>query len=266
MTNRSIRQEHLKRGVTLSLQLLGANAEDPINQLRSFSAEDILTATETAYAGHYFDPVVDGDSVPLAVIDAVKGSKLHPVDLLIGSNDDEWLMYLDGINLETWFTEEVTESQAVKLRELIKRVEGPRRQLDLLYSAKYYVCPSLLLADQVAQSGRKAYVYSFNRHREGLLAESMGAYHGAELPYIFDTHDDWLPTADEDRQLTEAMQTYWVNFAKTGNPNGEESGNGSSPPNWPEYAANTDTVQVLGESITRSAHGSQFLCGILSPD
>ncbi|MFT5072868.1 MAG: para-nitrobenzyl esterase [Patiriisocius sp.] len=265
LTNRSIRQEHLKRGATLSLQLLGANAQDPINQLRSFSAEDILTATETAYAGHYFDPVVDGDSVPITVVDAVKGNKMHPVDLLIGSNDDEWLMYLDGINLETWFTEEVTESQAVKLRELIKLIEGPRRQLDLLYSAKYYVCPSLLLADQVAQSGKKAYVYSFNRHREGLLAESMGAYHGAELPYIFDTHDDWLPTADQDRQLTEAMQTYWVNFARSGNPNGEESGNGSSPPNWPEYAANTDTVQVLDHSITRSAHGSQFLCGILSP-
>jgi para-nitrobenzyl esterase len=265
LTNRSIRQEHLKRGAALSLQLLGGNVDDPINQLRSFSADDILAATATVYSGHYFDPVIDGSSVPITVVDAVRGNKMHPVDLLIGSNDDEWLMYLDEIDIEAWFAAEVTVQQAEKLRELIKLVEEPRRQLDLLYSAKYYVCPSLLLASEVIDRGNKAYVYSFNRHREGLLAESMGAYHGAELPYVFDTHDDWLPTTDVDYQLTEAMQTYWINFAKDGNPNGEEGVNDSSPPLWPRYAANTDTVQVLDDSITRSAHSSQFLCDVLAP-
>ena len=48
----------------------------------------------------------------------------------------------------------------------------------------------------------------------------LGAYHGAEIPYIFDTHDNWLPTTPWDIELTDSMTQYWVNFAKSGNPNG----------------------------------------------
>ena len=33
---------------------------------------------------------------------------------------------------------------------------------------------------------------SIYRVREGEKAKKYGAYHGAELPYVFDTHDDWL--------------------------------------------------------------------------
>ena len=45
----------------------------------------------------------------------------------------------------------------------------------------------------------------------------MGAYHGAELPYIFNTHDDWLPTSDIDIFITNKIQDFWINFIKTGN-------------------------------------------------
>ena len=45
------------------------------------------------------------------------------------------------------------------------------------------------------------------------------SYHGAEIPYIFNTHSDYLPTNNEDIELTKSMMEYWTQFATKGNPN-----------------------------------------------
>jgi para-nitrobenzyl esterase len=87
----------------------------------------------------------------------------------------------------------------------------------------------------------------------------MGAYHGAELPYIFDTHDDWLPTVEADHRLTNIMQTYWINFATTGNPNQLDL------PVWPKYSEENPNTQSLGDVLFSSGHPSQKLCEFLAP-
>jgi para-nitrobenzyl esterase len=87
----------------------------------------------------------------------------------------------------------------------------------------------------------------------------MGAYHGAELPYVFDTHDDWLPTSQVDRQLTDLIKRYWVNFATTGNPNDDDL------TFWPQFTAQIPKVITLGNTIDVSTHSQAALCEFLGP-
>lgn len=81
---------------------------------------------------------------------------------------------------------------------------------------------SLLLEDQGRQP---AYVYCFSHDLPGedLPEGGMpGAFHSSELWYVFGTLDNcWRPVTDADYELSERMVSYWTNFAKTGNPNGE---------------------------------------------
>jgi len=74
--------------------------------------------------------------------------------------------------------------------------------------------------------------------------EGWGASHYAELWYVFDQLDQvpwrWRHT---DRKLAEEMSDYWVNFAKSGNPNAP------GLPTWRAFNGETGRVQYLGEPI-----------------
>ena len=84
------------------------------------------------------------------------------------------------------------------------------------------------------------------------------AYHGAELPYVFNTHDEWMTTSDLDLEITEIITDYWTNFAKTGNPNGYNA------PNWPIFDENQKFVQKFGNNIETIKSTETVLCSIFS--
>ena len=70
--------------------------------------------------------------------------------------------------------------------------------------------------------GKEApYVYMFTKEAPG--DESVGAFHSGEHAYVFQSMDrvPWRPYNDGDKALSRIMSSYWANFFKTGNPNGE---------------------------------------------
>ena len=95
--------------------------------------------------------------------------------------------------------------------------------------------------------------------REGARWEAQGAYHGAEIPYIFNTHAEWVKTTKADRQLTTAVQKYWVNFARSGNPN-EPPG---ELPAWPQWNPDLPQVVVLDDPVQSQPAPDQWLCQLL---
>jgi para-nitrobenzyl esterase len=140
------------------------------------------------------------------------------------------------------------------LRELAASEPLVRRGHDRAVTFANMVCPGYLMADAVRRAGGEAWIYRFTRVRPGPGGERLGAYHGAEIPYVFGTHDAWLTTDDADRRLTETMQQYWVNFARSGDPNG------AGLPAWPAYDAAGARVMTLGDGPAPQPAPDHALC------
>jgi para-nitrobenzyl esterase len=107
-------------------------------------------------------------------------------------------------------------------------------------------------------AGNPAYQYEFARVSPG--REKYGAIHAAELPYVFGNLDrplviPGLPAQGAnavDTQVSAAMQQYWTNFAKTGDPNDGQL------PVWPKFDTSSrayiqflDTGPVAKEGLRR---------------
>src|ERR1019366_8331392 len=86
-----------------------------------------------------------------------------------------------------------------------------------------------------AQTGKsKVFYYCFDQHAEYPADSPRAGYgspHGADVAYVFQHLNTSNPqTTKSDLAISEAMATYWTNFAKRGDPNGE------GVPVWPAFS------------------------------
>jgi para-nitrobenzyl esterase len=102
-----------------------------------------------------------------------------------------------------------------------------------------------------AQAGtgqNPVYYYSF-RQKPPFPAcsvyEGWGASHFAELWYVFDhlNQEPWS-WSSADRKVAEEISSYWVNFARSGNPNSPDL------PSWPAFTNTDSKVLAIGDPIT----------------
>lgn len=95
---------------------------------------------------------------------------------------------------------------------------------------------------QTSHGTGKAYLYYFKRVPPG--EPNYGAFHSAEFAYALHTLKFWdRPFTDVDYKLEEAMSSYWVNFAKNGDPNGE------GLPAWSVFNDGQPEVIELGDEV-----------------
>ena len=104
-------------------------------------------------------------------------------------------------------------------------------------------------ARTVTAGGKNAFLYQFTHVPPGPEAKYRGAYHASEIQYVFgNLRNPAFAYADADHKLSDAMSEYWVNFAKTGNPNGK------GLPAWTAYDAATEPYLELGTPIQVKHH------------
>lgn len=106
-----------------------------------------------------------------------------------------------------------------------------------------------------AETGRPVYTYFWTHAPPEPTREIRGAYHGSERYYVFDSLANFeLPWTAADRRIADIMSSYWANYARTGNPNG------NGLPHWPAFDPRSQTVMVLGNSFApvRIARGAKF--------
>jgi para-nitrobenzyl esterase len=109
-------------------------------------------------------------------------------------------------------------------------------------------CPVVAEAVAHAAAGHLTYQYGFDHVAPD--RHSMG--HSAELNFLFGTWASDVQLAPIDRKIADLMQSYWANFVRAGDPNGE------GLPQWPrfavkdqEYIAFTDDGAVVKAGLRR---------------
>lgn len=241
--------------LALGEALAGALPGRPdLEGLRRLDSATILAAANSALKDYDWGPAVDGIVVasPVSTQDLLR---VTPVDLLVGTNRDEWTMYVDDDRAaRDAAIDALPPAARPALRVLADSESSVRRGHDRAVTFANMVCAGYLMAGAVRRAGGRAFVYRFDRVRPGPGGEQLLAYHGAEIPYVFDTHDDWLATGDADRRLTEVVMSYWVNFARTGDPNAD------GLPAWPEYDAPDARVMTLGGAVASQLAPDHALC------
>jgi para-nitrobenzyl esterase len=248
-----------QQGLALAAALAVDPAGDVLAQLRGLPAQRI-NDTQREVISAYNNVVEDGWVLPSSARALVESKQHNPINLLTGSNAQEWLMYYPADSGEAEYTgalEEYGGSQAPALRELLDSTGlGPREKRDLLESGHGFHCPALKLAAAIDRQGSSAFVYNFSRVRPG--ADALMAYHGAEIPYAFATADSWLPGDATDSKLTAAMLGYWTNFVKTGDPNGV-----GLPP-WPRFDSAPLAYMDLGDTLAAGTGLRREFCTLMN--
>lgn len=126
-----------------------------------------------------------------------------------------------------------------------------------------FACPARN-ADQLLSQYVPTYTYEFNDKNAplsfGLFPASFpfGAYHSAEIQYLFNIFGTPAPFTPDQQQLSNTMIRYWTRFAKTGNPNSRGA------PVWSPYNAMTDQFQSLvpPTPTVESNFDAEHLCSL----
>ncbi|HTO52533.1 MAG TPA: carboxylesterase/lipase family protein [Myxococcota bacterium] len=241
-----VAQEFLQR-LGPAGQSFAALCEAPLGQILRAQSET-ATALALQLGGLAFQPCVDGELLPEPPLEAVARGSSAGISLLVGTNRDEWKLFMLGDPLARRMDEaalarrfnralapgDAARAQGAYARAPLARVpEHPAERWAAFQSDRIFHAPAAELLDLHASHSRETYAYRFD-WSPPLLGARIGACHGIELPFVFGTVLEtwlrpWAATAPGARKLAHRMQEAWLAFAKTGHPGH------SRLPYWPSY-------------------------------
>ena len=183
-----------------------------------------------------FAPVVDASLVTEDIAAGFAAGHESRIPLIIGSNDDE--TSFDGEPE----IKEALSSSGQSIEELRKLYPEASKRSDLaasFYTDKVFSEPVRLLARLHAATGAPTFRYRFAYVPEARRGNPDGG-HGRELQFIFGV--EGVPGAGifsrRDREVANRLRAYWINFARSGDPNGAEL------PHW-DTAADRDRLLLI---------------------
>jgi para-nitrobenzyl esterase len=210
--------------------------------LRELPASDLLKAAAAPRMsiGPANGVVVDGWVLPQSPAQVFVDGRAHRVPLVVGNNARERTPPPTTPDELLAAAKAMYGPLAPRASAMYGFVSGETTPPDALYGSPaaqwvvdtMYRCPVVAQLMWHANSGNTAYEYQFDRASPG--REALGAVHGAEVPYVFGALG--AQSGATDRDVSAAMQEYWTNFAKTGNPNGIGQ---SRLPMWPAFQSKT---------------------------
>jgi para-nitrobenzyl esterase len=192
-------------------------------------------------------PIIDGHVVPDDQYKLYESGRYNDVPVLIGYNSDEGLSFIGMLRTKgpKEYIESVRGRYGKFADALLKAypvgdstlAKGAR---DLLRDAAFgwHTWSWARLQSRTGKSS--VYYYYFDQHPaypETSPQAGHGSPHAQEIPFVFQHLDASDRTvSDSDHSISQAMSTYWTNFAKHGNPNGKEV------PEWRRFNKNGEVM------------------------
>jgi para-nitrobenzyl esterase len=233
----------------------------PVQDLRAVPAATILAAEPNynATPPPNLGITVDGYVFPKPPEQVFASGQEHRVALLLGSNSREQVPGSLAPQDLAKAIEQAYGPLAPKAQALYVGTPDPLYGTPVQQWATdtSFRCSAVVQLMWHAAAGNASFEYEFARFPPG--RETLGATHASELAHVFGTVKLNFfgvgPPAKAtavDSQISDVMQQYWTNFAKTGDPNG------GSLPRWPEFDSSarayvqfTDAGPVPKEGLRR---------------
>jgi len=245
-------------GILLAAAIAGSEKNVSIDALRKKTAQEVLHGFQKTVQGRNGIVLanVDGWALPDEVYTMFAQARHNDVPVLLGLNADEGSALFGPFAPAT--TEEYRQYAKLHYGEFADEfleIYPPDRQggvkeayLDSTRE-EWFTWDMRTWARMVTAAGSKAYMYYFTRVPPIPESDKYGAHHAAEMAYVFNNLDA-VPglTPETERQLADTISSYWINFAGTGDPNGE------GMPVWPVYETDTDCYLELGDKIRPGRH------------
>ena len=231
-----------KLGIEATPEAIAAVSTDRLLQAQIELSAEVFTRPDPQRWGEVagnlmpFEPIIDGDVLPTLPIQSLASGAGGDIDVMAGTNTEEERLFMVPNGTINQITEDILAASiaayGLPVAETLATYGGARPGatagdlLQAIVTDWFFRIPAIRLAEAHTRGTGATYMYEF-AWRSPQFDGHLGACHGLEIAFVFDTLDDKegepLTGPNPPQEIADAMHRAWVAFATSGNPG------------WPQY-------------------------------
>jgi para-nitrobenzyl esterase len=225
-------------------QKLGASSPDalralPVSALIAPGAPRSITS-----------PIQDGTIVPIDITAAYRREREPGFPLLLGWNSNEAARFIDHATLSSYAasaheTYGPIASELLRLYPTATEAGATHAAQDLMSDVGFGWRSWSIAEARKDGAAPPVFLYQFDNPPPGMNgSRTRGAVHSDELGFVWGNDDPQRRWSAADNALSDKIQCYWINFMRTGNPNGV------GLPRWAPYAESATALCLRSSGLT----------------